>query len=87
MMKKRNLFRKLSKRDIEIFQIAALVSIGLVMFFCRSSDRETKLGIFIVSQFILPFLFSTEGESKNHSSAFLLLFIGIGLFFGWWMSG
>lgn len=87
MDKKRNMFKQFSKRDIEILQVVALIGVGLVMFFCRNSGRDTKLGIFIVIQFILPFLFSTDGESKNYTSAFLLLFIWIGLFFGWWMSG
>ena len=87
MDKNRNMFKQFSKRDIEILQVVALIGVGLVMLFCRNSDRETKLGIFIVAQFILPFLFSTDGENNNHTSAFLLLFIWIGLFFGWWMSG
>jgi hypothetical protein len=87
MDKNRNMFKQFHKRDIEILQVAALACVVLVMFFCRNSDRETKLGIFIVAQFILPFLFSIDGESKSHTSAYLLLFIWIGLFFGWWMSG
>ena len=81
------MFRQFSKRDIKVLQIAVLICVGLVMFFCRNSGRDTKLGIFIVIQFILPFLFSTEGENKIHSSAVLLLFIWVGLLFGWWILG
>lgn len=86
MDKNRKMFKQFSRRDIEILQVSALICVVLVMFFCRNLARDTKLVIFIVTQFILPFLFSTEGENKNHSSAHLLLFIWIGLFFGLWMS-
>lgn len=86
MDKNRKMFEQFSKRDIEVLQIIALICVGLVMLFFRNSGREIKLGIFIITQFILPFLFSAERESKKHSSTFLLLFMWIGLFFGWWMA-
>ncbi len=86
MDKIRNMFEQFSKRDIEVLQIIALICVGLAMLFFRNSSREIKLGIFIITQFILPVLFSAERESKKHSSTFLLLFMWIGLFFGWWMA-
>lgn len=73
MDKIRNMFEQFSKRDIEVLQIIALICVGLAMLFFRNSSREIKLGIFIITQFILPVLFSAERESKKHSSTFLLL--------------
>ena len=85
-MNKKNMFNKTTERDIEIFQVISLVCVALIMFFCRNSDRDVKLGIFIVVQLALPFLFSSNDKNNHYTGSFLLLFLWLGLFFGRWMS-